>query len=336
MNIREFNLQMASELYVILDGESLKLPRKEDPNRFLAGVVGLLDSLNIRGRLKVEGVVGRFTEERFPERRKRELEARGVHFTSMDSDDKEAADVEILRRINAWSLRCKRGVLILMTSDGGYGPKLQELRKLPNILACIVIYIPTTLRGRTRDYPKEVLHTWKSVLYGDTCARVAYLQPRVGRPVIIGINGIVWAGQFENWLCEDNPESITNRYEMLVTEFPASSAYWIEYAKHLFRIRQIEDVMTVYQRAAATVPYSVDFWLQYCTFAVNMYGVKDSNKRGLFEMALTYVGDHFRSSLLWDKYIQYEFKRQDWSRLAIIYTRVLKNPIQFLESYLIQ
>ncbi|XP_023644667.1 pre-mRNA-processing factor 39 isoform X2 [Capsella rubella] len=53
----------------------------------------------------------------------------------------------------------------------------------------------------------------------------------------------------------------------------------------------------------------------------------------LFERALVYVGTDFLSSLLWDKYIEYEYMQQDWSRLAMIYTRILENPIQNLDRY---
>ncbi|KAF8086702.1 hypothetical protein N665_0615s0049 [Sinapis alba] len=53
----------------------------------------------------------------------------------------------------------------------------------------------------------------------------------------------------------------------------------------------------------------------------------------LFERAVVYVGTDFLSSPLWDKYIEYEHMQQDWSRLALIYTRILENPIQNLDRY---
>ncbi|XP_018509275.1 pre-mRNA-processing factor 39 isoform X2 [Brassica rapa] len=53
----------------------------------------------------------------------------------------------------------------------------------------------------------------------------------------------------------------------------------------------------------------------------------------LFERAVVYVGTDFLSSPLWDKYIEYEHMQQDWSRLAMIYTRILENPIQNLDRY---
>ena len=53
----------------------------------------------------------------------------------------------------------------------------------------------------------------------------------------------------------------------------------------------------------------------------------------LFERGLLYVGSDFLSYTMWDKYIEYEYTHQEWSRLAMIYTRVLENPNQQLDSY---
>ncbi|XP_013666401.2 pre-mRNA-processing factor 39-2 isoform X2 [Brassica napus] len=53
----------------------------------------------------------------------------------------------------------------------------------------------------------------------------------------------------------------------------------------------------------------------------------------LFERALVYVGTDFLSSPLWDKYIEYECMQQDWSRVTMIYTKILENPIQNLDRY---
>ncbi|XP_019098763.1 PREDICTED: pre-mRNA-processing factor 39 isoform X2 [Camelina sativa] len=94
----------------------------------------------------------------------------------------------------------------------------------------------------------------------------------------------------------------------------------------------MDKVVEVYERAVQGVTYSVDIWLHYCTFAINTYGDPDTIRR-LFERALVYVGTDFLSSPLWDKYIEYEYMQQDWSRVAMIYTRILENPIQNLDRY---
>eukprot|EP00252_Welwitschia_mirabilis_P000384 TRINITY_DN103_c0_g1_i5.p1 TRINITY_DN103_c0_g1~~TRINITY_DN103_c0_g1_i5.p1 ORF type:complete len:582 (+),score=146.49 TRINITY_DN103_c0_g1_i5:415-2160(+) len=53
----------------------------------------------------------------------------------------------------------------------------------------------------------------------------------------------------------------------------------------------------------------------------------------LFERGLSYVGTDYLSAPLWDKYIEFEYSQQQWSRLADIYTRILQNPIQQLDRY---
>lgn len=53
----------------------------------------------------------------------------------------------------------------------------------------------------------------------------------------------------------------------------------------------------------------------------------------LFDRGLAYVGSDYLSFTLWDKYIEYEYMQQEWSRLASIYTRILENPNQQLDRY---
>ncbi|KAL1834876.1 hypothetical protein ACET3Z_004527 [Daucus carota] len=73
-------------------------------------------------------------------------------------------------------------------------------------------------------------------------------------------------------------------------------------------------------------------WLHYCVFAINTYGDPDTVRR-LFEHGLLYVGSDFLSYTMWDKYIEYEYTKQEWSRLAMIYTRILENPNKHLDRY---
>lgn len=53
----------------------------------------------------------------------------------------------------------------------------------------------------------------------------------------------------------------------------------------------------------------------------------------LFERGLAYVGTDYLSFPLWDKYIEYEYQQQNWSNLAMIYTRILEHPNQQLDRY---
>ncbi|CAH2038975.1 unnamed protein product [Thlaspi arvense] len=133
-------------------------------------------------------------------------------------------------------------------------------------------------------------------------------------------------------IAQDNIAKIQKVYDAFLAEFPLCYGYWKKYADHEARVGAMDKVVEVYERAVQAVTYSVDIWLHYCVFAINTYGDPDTIRR-LFERALVYVGTDFLSSPLWDKYIEYEYMQQDWSRLAMIYTRILENPIQNLDRY---
>ncbi|CAN8306311.1 unnamed protein product [Cochlearia groenlandica] len=133
-------------------------------------------------------------------------------------------------------------------------------------------------------------------------------------------------------IAQDNIAKIRKVYDAFLAEFPLCYGYWKKYADHEARVGAMDKVVEVYERAVVGVTYSVDIWLHYCVFAINTYGDPVTIRR-LFERAVVYVGTDFLSSLLWDKYIEYEYMQQDWSRLAMIYTRILENPIQNLDRY---
>eukprot|EP00262_Sarcandra_glabra_P008153 TRINITY_DN213_c0_g1_i7.p1 TRINITY_DN213_c0_g1~~TRINITY_DN213_c0_g1_i7.p1 ORF type:complete len:441 (+),score=89.28 TRINITY_DN213_c0_g1_i7:149-1324(+) len=133
-------------------------------------------------------------------------------------------------------------------------------------------------------------------------------------------------------VAEDNILKIQKVYDAFLVEFPLCYGYWKKYADHETRLSGVDKVVEVYERAVQAVTYSVDIWLHYCVFAISTYGDPDTIRR-LFERGLAYVGTDYLSSSLWDKYIEYEYSQQEWSHLAMIYTRILENPIQQLERY---
>lgn len=54
----------------------------------------------------------------------------------------------------------------------------------------------------------------------------------------------------------------------------------------------------------------------------------------LFERGVAYVGTDYLSHLLWDKYLEFEHYRSEWSRIAQIYTRILQIPLSYSDKYL--
>ncbi|XP_057507970.1 pre-mRNA-processing factor 39-1-like isoform X2 [Actinidia eriantha] len=154
---------------------------------------------------------------------------------------------------------------------------------------------------------------------------------------IVGANSgdfNVWTALIEETekMSEGNILKIRKVYDAFLAEFPLCYGYWKKYADHEARLGSIEKVVEVYEQAVQGVTYSVDIWLHYCVFAINTYGDLETIRR-LFERGLAYVGTDYLSFPLWDKYIEYEYLQQDWSRLALIYTRILENPNQQLDRY---
>ncbi|MBA0549291.1 hypothetical protein Golob_020328 [Gossypium lobatum] len=133
-------------------------------------------------------------------------------------------------------------------------------------------------------------------------------------------------------VAEDNILKIRKVHDAFLAEFPLCYGYWKKYADHEARIGSMDKVVEVYERAVQGVTYSVDIWVLYCSFAIETYGDPETIRR-LFERGLAYVGTDYLSFPLWDKYIEYEYMHQEWSRLAVIYTRILENPNHQLDRY---
>ncbi|KAG0462969.1 hypothetical protein HPP92_021445 [Vanilla planifolia] len=133
-------------------------------------------------------------------------------------------------------------------------------------------------------------------------------------------------------VAEINIMKIRKVYDAFLVEFPLCFGYWKKYADHEGRLVGANKVFEVYERSVLAVTYSVDIWLHYCLFAISTYEDPDIIRR-LFERGLAYVGSDYLSFPLWDEYIRYEESLQAWGNLAMIYTRILENPIQQLDRY---
>ncbi|GFZ20190.1 tetratricopeptide repeat (TPR)-like superfamily protein [Actinidia rufa] len=141
-----------------------------------------------------------------------------------------------------------------------------------------------------------------------------------------------WTSLIEETEKLDNIMKIRKVYDAFLAEFPLCYGYWKKYAAHESRLSSINKVMEVYERAVQGVTYSVDIWLHYSVFSISMSADPETIRR-LFERGLACVGNDYLSFLLWDKYIEYEYMQQEWSRLAMIYTQILENPNQQLDRY---
>eukprot|EP00246_Nothoceros_aenigmaticus_P007867 TRINITY_DN2206_c0_g2_i2.p1 TRINITY_DN2206_c0_g2~~TRINITY_DN2206_c0_g2_i2.p1 ORF type:complete len:724 (+),score=173.25 TRINITY_DN2206_c0_g2_i2:90-2261(+) len=129
-----------------------------------------------------------------------------------------------------------------------------------------------------------------------------------------------------------NIVKIRKVYDAFLGEFPLCYGYWKKYADHEAQLGAVEKIVEVYERAVGAVTYSVDIWMHYCAYAMEKFENPEDTRR-LFERGLEYVGTDYLSHLLWDKYIDFEYSQEEFSRLALIYSRVLQIPLQQLDRY---
>ncbi|PIA41432.1 hypothetical protein AQUCO_02200089v1 [Aquilegia coerulea] len=127
-------------------------------------------------------------------------------------------------------------------------------------------------------------------------------------------------------------EKISLVYENFLSEFPLCYGYWRKYAGHKARLCTVEKVVEVYERSVQSATYSIDLWVDYCSFGMLLFE-DPVNVRRLFERGISSVGKDYLCNLLWDKYIEFEYSQKNWSSLAYIYIRALKYPTKKLHSY---
>ncbi|KAJ0985911.1 hypothetical protein J5N97_004267 [Dioscorea zingiberensis] len=129
-----------------------------------------------------------------------------------------------------------------------------------------------------------------------------------------------------------NIKRISQLYDYFLSEFPLCYGYWVKYANHKVRLCNFHEVQEIYERAVQVLAYSVDLWVNYCSFAVMSYE-NPADVRRLFERGLSFVGKDYLCHLLWDKYIEFEYSQKQWVCLAHIYINILRFPTTKLKNY---
>ncbi|KAF6175092.1 hypothetical protein GIB67_039005 [Kingdonia uniflora] len=130
----------------------------------------------------------------------------------------------------------------------------------------------------------------------------------------------------------DDIEKISLVYDSFLSEFPLCYGYWKKFAGHKARLCTVGKVVEVYEQAVRSATYSVDLWVDYCSFSMLLFEDPVDIRR-LFERGISFVGKDYLCHLLWDKYIEFEYSQKQWSFLAHIYLRTLKFPTRKLHNY---
>ncbi|PSK43752.1 hypothetical protein B9Z65_7266 [Elsinoe australis] len=121
-------------------------------------------------------------------------------------------------------------------------------------------------------------------------------------------------------------------YDRFLAKFPLFFGYWKKYADLEFALSGSEAAEFVYERAVASVGISVDLWTNYCNFKVETSHEPDVN-RELFERGAESVGLDFLAHPFWDKYIEFEERQEQPSRIFAILRRVIEIPLHQYARY---
>eukprot|EP00238_Polyblepharides_amylifera_P000598 CAMPEP_0196571348 /NCGR_PEP_ID=MMETSP1081-20130531/1521_1 /TAXON_ID=36882 /ORGANISM="Pyramimonas amylifera, Strain CCMP720" /LENGTH=772 /DNA_ID=CAMNT_0041888251 /DNA_START=88 /DNA_END=2406 /DNA_ORIENTATION=- len=125
---------------------------------------------------------------------------------------------------------------------------------------------------------------------------------------------------------------ISKVYDAFLEEFPLCYGYWKRYADSYKASGDYEATVGVYERGVAAIPYSVDLWLHYCNYYLDL-ATDPSAVRSLFERGLAYVGTDFNSHPLWDKFLEFELAQGTPKHVAKIYSQTLQIPLLKLDTY---
>ncbi|SCU88483.1 LAMI_0D10264g1_1 [Lachancea mirantina] len=128
-------------------------------------------------------------------------------------------------------------------------------------------------------------------------------------------------------------KAISSVFEEVLLRYPLFFGYWRRYTAVEYQLNGIESSIEVLSNAVESFPSSVEIWCDYLSVLMANRSEKVDMIKINFEIARTHVGWHFLSHPFWDKYIQFETKRECWPELNEIYRAVCKIPLHQYARY---
>ncbi|VDN54785.1 unnamed protein product [Dracunculus medinensis] len=128
----------------------------------------------------------------------------------------------------------------------------------------------------------------------------------------------------------DKTKTAREAYDEFLKRYPYCYGYWRKYAEFERRHKHIDRCIEVYERGLAAIPLSVDLWLHYLSFTVEVIHQQTPTSiektRAIFDRAVEVCGLEFRSDKLWEEYIAWELKNGETVRAAVLFDRILSTP----------
>ncbi|CEL94413.1 unnamed protein product [Vitrella brassicaformis CCMP3155] len=155
---------------------------------------------------------------------------------------------------------------------------------------------------------------------------------------------------FDKWMTAikaaeqtERADDVRETYKRFLHEFPLCYGYWKRWAD-LEGNTNPQEALNVYERGLEMIGQSVDLWLHYITYVMDLHQhtttttsstpeAQQQQLRDLFERAVRRVGLDWSSKPLWDKYIQFETDNKQWNKVSGIFRRIFQSPINELDKY---
>ncbi|KAF2710455.1 TPR-like protein [Pleomassaria siparia CBS 279.74] len=127
-------------------------------------------------------------------------------------------------------------------------------------------------------------------------------------------------------------ELVRNVFDRFLAKFPLFFGYWKKYADLEFSIGGTETAEMVYERGVSCISSSVDLWTNYCSFKMDTCHDYDII-RELFERGSQFVGLDYQGHPFWDKYVEFEERVQEPSRVVKLHERIVHIPMYQFQRY---
>lgn len=146
--------------------------------------------------------------------------------------------------------------------------------------------------------------------------------------------------KFDLWirlLSEIQHEDIgvkSNIYNEFLKIFPFNHDYWNSQAQMHAENSNNDEAILVYEKGLNMNPRSVNLWNIFCIWVEYNFNEDEQFVRNCFEKAISFIGIDYFSKLIWQKYIEFEHKKNNIINVNQIYWRLVDIPIQDLTSFI--
>lgn len=125
-------------------------------------------------------------------------------------------------------------------------------------------------------------------------------------------------------------------YKEILEEYPLCYGYWRKLAD-IYAVQGLEDkTIQTYEESLKYLPVCVELWAAYTSWKASKRPEDEARRYflfRLFERAVEAAGKSFKSSMIWDKYIEFEKSKKKFENVGSLYFRILQIPNERLHDY---